>query len=106
MKVKLFTLVAVLALLAVFVSQFNTTAAYAAPAHDTQFAGKIQSLPSSGLTGTWKVGGKTVHVNSRTQIDQTDRRAVKGATAQVEGFKLKDGSYLATSIDILGNSPR
>jgi Domain of unknown function (DUF5666) len=98
MKTRLFTLLAVLAVLAMLIP---TTAAFASTDNQVQFTGKIQSLPQNGLIGIWQVGGRTVHVKATTQIDQSDGAAVVGATATVEGRLRKDGSVKATSIDVL-----
>lgn len=78
-------------------------ALHAPASPEVTFTGRIRSLPNTpGWIGTWKVGGKLVHVTSATLIDQTDFSVRLGAKVQVEGFKQKDGSYNATSIDILG----
>ncbi len=70
--------------------------------HEVSFVGNIQSLPNTpGWIGTWKVGGKTIHVTNATVLDQTDFRVRVGAKVLVEGLKQKDGSYNATSIDVL-----
>ncbi len=101
MKTKLFTLMLALAVLAVLVSTFPAAPASASDAYQVQFTGKVNSLPATGLIGTWKVAGRTVHVSTRTAIDQTDGRAKVGATVQVEGFRQADGSISATSIDVI-----
>ncbi len=107
MKARLFTLMMVLAVLAVLVSQFPATSVQAASPHELNMSGKIQALPA-GLIGDWKVAGRTVHVSAQTAIDQTDGLAQKGARVRVEGFRQADGSISATSIDVLtrSNSPR
>ncbi len=99
MKTRLFALLAALTVLATLIP---TTAAFASTAHEFQFTGVIQSLPQKGgLSGNWKVAGRTVHVSAATVIDQTDGAAKLGAKVLVEGWKQKDGSINATSIDIL-----
>jgi uncharacterized protein DUF5666 len=99
MKTKLF---AVLVALTVLASVIPITAVFASTDHEFRFTGKIQALPQKGgLTGDWKVGGRTVHVSTATQIDQTDGVAAQGARVYVEGWKLKDGSINATSVDVL-----
>ncbi len=98
MKTTLFTLLAVLAVLATLIP---TTAAFASTDKEVKFTGTIQSLPQKGLIGDWKVSGRTVHVSAATQIDQSDGAAVKGAKVTVEGLKQKDGSITAMSIDVL-----
>jgi hypothetical protein len=106
MKGQMFKLFAVFAVLAVLATAIPATAAFASTDHEIRFQATIQALPSGGgLNGVWKVGGRTVHVSAATQIDQTDGKAVKGATVLVEGLKLKDGSVKATSIDVIPTNP-
>ncbi|MGB8645978.1 MAG: DUF5666 domain-containing protein [Anaerolineae bacterium] len=100
MKTRMFTLLAVLTVLAVLVSQLPAPSALAATPHEFRFQGKVQSMPA-GLIGDWKVSGRTVHVSAQTQVDQTDGLAKNGASVRVEGFRQTDGSINATSIDIL-----
>ena len=106
MKNRLFKLFAVFAVLAMLATAIPATAAFASTDHEFRFQATIQALPSGGgLIGNWKVGGRVVRVSAATQIDQTDGAAVKGATIRVEGWKLKDGSVNATSIDVLSLKP-
>jgi hypothetical protein len=105
MKNRLFKLFAVFAVLAVLATAIPATAAFASTDHEVRFRGTIQALPSGGLIGDWKVSGRTVHVSGATQIDQTDGAAVVGAKVLVEGLKQKDGSVIATSIDVLPSKP-
>lgn len=106
MKVRLVTLFTVFAVLAVLASVIPATAAFASTDHEYRFQGTVQALPAGGgLIGAWKVGGRTVHVSSATQIDQTDGTAKLGAKVIVEGLRLRNGSYNATSIDVLALQP-
>ena len=106
MKARFFKMFAVFAVLAVLAMAIPATAAFASTDHEFRFQGAIQALPQGGgLTGDWKVGGRTVHVSTATKIDQTDGLAIKGAKVLVEGLKLKDGSVNATSIDIIPSRP-
>jgi hypothetical protein len=105
MKGRLFKLFAVFAVLAVLATAIPATAAFASTDHEFKFQGAIQGLPSGGLIGDWKVGGRTVHVSAATQIDQTDGVAAKGAKVRVDGLMQKDGSVNAISIDVLQSKP-
>ncbi len=105
MKVRLFTVLAVFAVLVVLASQMPTTAALAAPAREFTYTARVQSMPTNGMLGTWKIGGRLVHVTAATTIDQNDGAARKGARVQVEGFKQKDGSINATSISVIASNP-
>ena len=52
---------------------------------EPKLIGRIEALPSGGLTGDWKVAGNTVRVSSTTTID-TDRGAVAlGGCVTVRG---------------------
>ncbi len=65
------------------------------------FTGIIQSLPGTAdLTGDWVVDGVTVHVGGGTRIDQRHGAAAVGATVEVEGDKLSDGSVDAMKIKV------
>ncbi len=105
MKTRLFKLFAVFAVLAVLASVIPATAAFASTDHEYRFQGAVQAMPAGGLIGTWKIAGRTVHVSAATQVDQTDGTAKLGAKVIVEGYKLKNGSYNATSIDVLALQP-
>jgi hypothetical protein len=77
-----------------------------APApQDAHFVGAVESLPTSGLVGDWKVGGKTVHVTAATKIETEDGAPAVGATVEVEGVAQTDGSVAATSIEVTKAAP-
>jgi len=63
-----------------------------------EFLGTIETLPASGLTGDWKVSGRTVHVTAATTIDQSRGQVVKGALVEVEGTVQTDNSINATKV--------
>jgi hypothetical protein len=67
---------------------------------DFEFTGTIQSLPAMGLVGDWIVGGKTVHVTAKTEIEQDDGVVAVGAVVQVEGTQRTDGSVDASQIEV------
>ncbi len=107
MKTRLFTLLAVLAVLALLATQLPVNTASASTDPGFQFNGTIQSLPAhGGLMGKWMVSGLKVHVSTATLIDQADGRAIRGARVHVEGYRLANGSIQATSIDVLPSTPQ
>ncbi len=65
-----------------------------------EITGRIESLPASGLIGDWRVGGKTVHVNASTRIDQEHGTAAVGASVEVKGTSQSDGSLTAAEIEV------
>ena len=68
--------------------------------NEIEFTGTVQSMPPSGLTGDWTIAGKTVHVDSSTEIDQENGSIGVGATVKVEGTTLMDGSVHASQIEV------
>lgn len=66
--------------------------------NEQDFTGTIQSLPTGGLIGDWKVSGTTVHVIFSTQIEQDDAPIVSGACVEVKGQALPDFSVNASEI--------
>ncbi|HSE37038.1 MAG TPA: S8 family serine peptidase [Blastocatellia bacterium] len=67
---------------------------------ETRFEGAIESLPSVGLIGEWRVEGRTVHVSAATEIRQDHGAAVVGAQVEVRGNSQPDGSINATRIEV------
>ncbi len=49
--------------------------------------GAIDSMPSSGFTGAWVVGGREVEVTDRTRIKEKHGRAEIGRYVEVEGYR-------------------
>lgn len=74
-------------------------------AQETHFIGGIEGLPTPTLIGDWKVGGKTVHVSALTKIEMEHGAPAVGATVEVEGALLADGSIAATSLEVRGAAP-
>ncbi len=74
--------------------------AVATPAPTVKFIDTIQLMPSSGLIGTWQVGGRRVNVKASTQILGDHARYVVGAKARVRGLQAADGSVNATAVDL------
>ena len=62
--------------------------------------GAVETLPSIGLVGDWTVSKVVVHVDTSTEIDQSDGRLQVGATVKVEGTLQQDGSVNATKIQV------
>ncbi len=60
-----------------------------------RFRGPIEELPTSGLIGLWKIGGRTVKVTEETRIANTSLAKV-GAMAAVGGILGTDGVVTAT----------
>lgn len=65
-----------------------------------QIAGAIQSLPASGLIGTWRVASRTVVVVSTTRLDQERGGFQVGATVEVHGIADAAGVITASSIEL------
>jgi hypothetical protein len=68
---------------------------------EDEFRGTVESLPSTpGWTGEWKVGGRVVHVDGGTEIEQKRGPVAVGALVEVEGALQADGSVKATEIEV------
>ncbi len=104
MKSRLFTVLAVFAMLVALTSLIPSTAAFASADREYKFTGAIQGLPAGGLVGDWRVAGRTVHATSATHIDQEHGMAAVGVLVKVEGWKQADGSVIAASIEVKGQS--
>src|SRR5207244_7457132 len=64
------------------------------------FSGAIQSLPASGLLGTWQVAGRTVQVVSTTTLEQENGGFAVGAIVEVEGLADANGVVVASKIEL------
>ena len=62
--------------------------------------GPIESLPSSGVVGTWQVAGRTVTVTEATEIDREGQTLAVGIWVEVDGVTQADGSILASEIEV------
>lgn len=71
---------------------------------ETSFQGIVQSMPSSGPVGNWRVAGVMVHVFSSTEIRQDKGTAAVGAQVEVRGITQPDGSYNATRVEVLSGA--
>jgi subtilisin family serine protease len=67
---------------------------------DTRFTATVQSMPQSGYIGDWVIGGKTVHVSSSTEIDDSHGGIAVGTRVEVRGRERTDGSVDATRIKV------
>ena len=66
-----------------------------------ELKGTVESLPATaGLTGDWRVSGRTVHVTAATFINQEHGPAIVGAFVEVKGNRRVDGSIDATRIEV------
>jgi hypothetical protein len=68
-------------------------------ARGVEFKGIIGSIPAGGRAGAWRVGGRTVIADSRTEIEADERPLVIGGCAEVEGVLREDGVILAREIE-------
>ncbi|WP_446010184.1 DUF5666 domain-containing protein [Candidatus Electrothrix sp.] len=57
---------------------------------EVKMYGVIDSMPSSGLTGKWVVGGRHVEVTDRTEIEEEHDRAAVGRPVEIEGYRDND----------------
>ncbi|HKQ07232.1 MAG TPA: DUF5666 domain-containing protein [Blastocatellia bacterium] len=95
MKSKVLSALSMLALM----SSLLVTA-YAGHEKENKFTGTVESMPSNGFVGDWRVAGRTVHVTSATRINQEDGRISVGAVVKVEGQSRPDNSVDATEIEL------
>ncbi len=66
----------------------------------TQFYGTVDSMPANGLSGEWSVGGRTVHVDAATRIEQEHGPVAVGAYVEVKGWLEADNSVSAVKIEV------
>jgi hypothetical protein len=99
------SLLRIVTIVALMCGLFPAGAAFASHDNEAKFTGTVQSLPSGGLVGDWRVDGRTVHVTSSTSIEQEHGAVGVGASVRVEGSQRADGSVDATEIKVEnGNS--
>ncbi len=65
-----------------------------------KWVGAIESLPASGLVGTWQVGGRAVHVTASTQLHGAHAAYRVGAMVKVRALSAPDGIATATDIEL------
>jgi hypothetical protein len=94
------------ALAAIFISLFCTgvTLADSHERHrgESKMYGIIDSMPSSGFTGKWVVGGREVEVTDRTRIKEKHGLAEIGRYVEVEGVRDND-RLIAYEIEVERN---
>lgn len=70
---------------------------------DFEFRGRVEQLPTTtGFTGDWLVGGRTIHVTSATTIDQTNKALAIGVPVRIVGTLRSDGTIDARRIQTEG----
>jgi uncharacterized protein (TIGR03437 family) len=70
-----------------------------------EFIGEVTALPTTaGFAGDWTVAGRTVHVDRRTKVSREQATIAIGATVEINGAELPDGSVDATFIEV-GHGP-
>lgn len=72
------------------------------PAKDgvIEIFGPIKSLPSSGFTGSWEIGTRTVNVTAATIIKQELGPIKVGAIVEAKATPQADGTLTATKIEV------
>jgi hypothetical protein len=69
-----------------------------------RFTAVVESMPATGYSGTWVVGGRTVHVSSTTRVVETNGIPKVGSTVEVHGTERSDGSVDAEEIEVRGGT--
>lgn len=87
-------------LLALALSIIPAATTFASDDDELKFTGTVESMPSSGRVGDYRIGGRTVHVTNSTWIEEDDGRLVVGAIVKVEGRPRSDGSVDAKEIEV------
>ena len=67
---------------------------------ETEFAGVVEALPTTGTVGTWQVSGRTVIVTERTEIDREGQTLTPGLRVEIEGYTQSDGTIVAEEIEV------
>lgn len=66
-----------------------------------EFIGDVTDLPTTAnFVGDWKVGGRTVHVKERTVVRRERAAVAVGATVEIYGVELSDGTIDAKFIEV------
>ncbi len=66
-----------------------------------EFIGAVTALPTTAnFVGDWKAAGRVVHVSARTQVNRERATVAVGATVEINGAELPDGSVDATFIEV------
>ena len=73
---------------------------FAQPAGEVELDGVVETMPASGLIGTWQVSGRTINVTETTEIDQEEGTLAVGSMVEVEGVEQADGSITARELEV------
>ena len=74
------------------------------PASALEVMGVVESLPASGLVGTWRVAGRTVIVGTTTVLNAEHGAFAVGVTVEAHGTADATGALAATRIErVAGN---
>ncbi|HEX8685258.1 MAG TPA: DUF5666 domain-containing protein, partial [Pyrinomonadaceae bacterium] len=65
--------------------------------------GKVESAPSAGLVGDWRVSGLPVRTTSATHFAPKDRAPAVGSRVKVTGRLLADGTFEAERVVVQGD---
>lgn len=66
-----------------------------------EFIGDVTELPTTAnFVGDWKVAGRTVHVKQRTLVRRERAAVTVGATVEIYGVELPDGTIDAKFIEV------
>jgi len=65
--------------------------------------GMVNSVPSPGPAGDWRIGNATVHVTSTTRFAPANMMPVVGSRVKVVGRLLTDGTLVADAIVLQGD---
>jgi hypothetical protein len=64
----------------------------------SKFYGVVQTMPTNGYIGEWKIDGKIVTVTKETKIKEEEGKLAVGAYVEVEGAT-SEGKFLATELE-------
>jgi Domain of unknown function (DUF5666)/Repeat of unknown function (DUF5648) len=67
---------------------------------EVEIVGLIETLPVSGLVGSWQVGGRTIIVSATTRLDAENGPFVVGASAEAKGALDATGALIADMVEI------
>src|SRR5262249_32081984 len=65
--------------------------------------GRVDSVPSPGPSGDWRIGNATIHVTSSTRFAPPNTMPVVGSRVKVVGRLLNDGTLVADAIVLQGD---
>lgn len=80
------------------VSILHSATLFADSPEGIRLTGKIETLPTGGVLGSWKVASRTVQVTAQTKIELEGGPAIVGACVDVKGNEGNANTVNATSI--------